>query len=1283
MLKLLTALVLCGAAAFSQTTTASISGTVTDPSGAAVPGAQVSVINTDTNEEVHTVTNDRGEWTIPSLLPAVYRVRVTKQGFKANEIAGVKLDASIPATVNSKLEIGQATEVVQVDAGAAVVQTDNATVASTVEARQVAQLPFATRNSVELMVTQPGVQTPTNPRSSSINGLPKGAINVTIDGMNTQDNLLKSSDGFFSYIYTPVDSIEEMTLETSAAGVDSTGQGAAQIKFVTRSGSNQFHGGAFWQNRNSFFNANYYFNNENGLPRDTINLNQGGAHLGGPIWKNEVFFFFNYELYRLPQTYAFTRQVLTPDALNGNYTYKGTDGVVRTVNVYQLAANADAKGLPAGVRPFPTTPDPIIQNTLNQIQSLVSTGNLKPRVVSNGDYDRLDYNYQPHSNDSRDFYTARFDYNVTSKHVLSLIYYYNKYVAIPDGLNSVVPIYAGTGTVLGNSLNAGQRSNRFEGTISLRSSLSATMTNEFRAGLDGGTVLFRDTVNDALFAPYRGYNFSFAGGYIGGISTTTTPQRRNSPTKDIGETFTWLRGPHQISLGGNFDQINLFQQTTGSSANSVIPTATFGMAAGDPAVTGTTDFFTPNMPNISSTDRANAESLYAILTGRVQSITQGKSLDTTGKNYGNFPATDRDRIREYGLFAQDTWRVRSDLTLQLGLRYEKQLPFENLTDTYTTVGLAGLYGISGVGHLFAPGVMTGVVPSYQNVSSVSNAYQIPAIWQPSVGIAWQLPSAPGILGIFTGHHVGSSVLRVGYSIADVREGSNVFTSIWGSNQGLNIDDSVDPVNYPQYFGAPGSVLFRDAVLPARPYPATPSYPIPACFTCSLNDFYPTLKAGYVQSWNIGYQRELTQNTVIEFRFTGNHGADLWRQYNLNEVNILENGFLSEFNNALNNLQIARQRSATSNNFGNQGFPGQVNVPILSTALGTTNDATTASQLLLGQAGSLATAIAINSTRLNRLVAAGYPRNFFQVNPDAASGGAFLLANDGASYYDAGEAELRHRMSHGLILQGSYVWSHSITDGASASSVDSAQPTTLRNQRLDRLPSSFDIRHALKLNGVWDLPFGPGRAYLSSVQNTFFRKVLEGWALSGVMRLQSGTPLFLNPAAGSTGFSTFNQYSDGVILHNMTASDLQNMEGIFKSTGSDGKGIVTYLPASVITNTEAAFNVAGLTPASVDPKSQYISPAPAGTVGYKLFIYLPWQRHFDFGLTKTTKITEKVNLQFTANALNAFNITNFLPNNGGQGSIGSAFGQITTAYRDTSGTVDPGGRIIEFRFRLEF
>jgi len=1281
MKKLLALMLLCAPFAYPQGATSLMSGTVTDPQGAVIPAADVTITNPATGQMLKASSTEKGEWTIPALPPAEYKVSITKTGFKTVTVDNIVVNSGVPATVNVKLEIGQTSESVVVEAGQDILQTESATLSSTVQARQVAQIPFATRNAVELMVTQPGVSTPTNPRSSSINGLPRGALNVTIDGMNTQDNLLKSSDGFFSYIYTPIDAVEEITLSTSATDAIGGGEGAANIRFTTRSGTNTFHGGVFWQNRNGYFNSNYYFNNINGQPRDVVNLNQFGGHIGGPVLKNKLFFFTNIETYRLPNTYNFTRQVLTPDAINGIFTYKGTDGTVRTANLYDIA----------GKNGLPNTPDPITSATFKQISALTSVGNNKPRTTTNNDYNRLDYNYQPHSLDRRYFSNSRMDYNISSKHVFSVTYNYDSYFSAPDGLNSVVPIYAGTGTVLGSTVNAGQRSARFVGIVSLRSVIKPTITNEFRAGLDGGTVLFRDTINQGLFSTWRGYNPIFAPstststtGYVAGVTSVSTPQRRNSPTKNITDNVSWSHGSHSFSFGGNWTQVNLFQSTPGTT-NSIIPGIAFGIAPGDPA----SNVFVPaNFPGISSTDQTSAGNLYAILTGRIWAINQGVSLGADGK-YAFVPAVDRDRIRDYGFFGQDVWRVSPGLTVTLGLRYEKQLPFENLTNTYSVVGYAGLWGTSGVGNLFKPGATGGVAPAYTQIGG-SAGYAIPGRLLPSIGAAWQLPGNDGILKWITGSRKGSSVLRAGYGMNVVREGSNVFTSILGSNQGLNIDDSVDPSSFPQNFGAPGSRLFRDAGLPSRPYPASPTYPIVPVTTNSLNDFDPNLKLGYVQSWNIGFQRELDNNTVVEARFTGNHGTSLWRQYNLNEVNIVENGFLNDFKVAQNNLAIANGTtvaglynlaSLKTTNYGNQNLAGQQNTQYIQSAIGNATDSTTANNLKYGQAGTLANQIAANATRMANLIKAnpGVPSNFFQVNPAVSSGGSFIVNNSGSSNFNSLQIELRRRLSKGFLLQGSYVWSKSLGNGASNSATDSSQPTTLRNTRLDYLPSGFDIRHAFKVNGIWDLPFGPGRHYLGSVSNPVAKKAMEGWQLAGNVRIQSGTPLFLTPPTGSAGFGTFNQYSDGVVYHNMTQADLQAMTGIFKGTSSTGVGFVNYLPQSVIDNTKAAFAQGGLTPATLDPNAKYIGPAGPGQVGYKAYVYLPIWRFFNYSVIKNTKITERVNLEFRGQCLNCFNLTNFQPTN----NIGSSFGQITAAYRDSSGTVDPGGRILEWVFRLNF
>jgi Carboxypeptidase regulatory-like domain len=483
-------------------TTSSLDGMVTDPQGAAVAGAQVQVTNVNNGQTFKTATDPSGHWVLAAMSSGVFKVRITTAGFRSTTVENVKIDAGVPTTANAQLEIGAVSETVEVSAGAELVQTANATLNTTLEGQMVRDLPQITRGGLDLLVAQPGVQTAGANRNSSINGLPNGAINVTIDGLNTQDQELKSGNGFFTYIPITQDSIEEVTVTTSAAGAESTGEGAAQVKFITRSGTNEFHGGVFEQVRNTALDANYYFNNINGLPRDKVQLNQFGGHVGGPIWKNKLFFFTNIEFRRQPESAGESRTVLTPDAITGNYTYLDpVTNQTHTINVLQLAAANGYQG----------TADPIVSKTLGQINNLVQgQPGLINNISSSSDYIRNTLNYLVKGNDSRTFTITRLDYNITSRNQLSFTYSYNKYTSTPDILNGDVPIYPGTGTVVGNSAQGGQSSNRFAGTFGLRSTITPRLTNEFHAGLNGGTVVFNATSDSpGAYATFRGYNVNF------------------------------------------------------------------------------------------------------------------------------------------------------------------------------------------------------------------------------------------------------------------------------------------------------------------------------------------------------------------------------------------------------------------------------------------------------------------------------------------------------------------------------------------------------------------------------------------------------------------------------------------------------------------------------------------------------------------------------------------------------------------------------------------------------
>jgi Carboxypeptidase regulatory-like domain len=1273
--------------AYAQATGGRLSGTISDPQGAKVPGASVVVLNPLTGQMIETVANERGDYVIPGLAPATYRVTVSLAGFKTAVFQDVKIDTDVPVTLNVTLGLGALTETVEVAATAEILQTNSATVSSTLVGRQIYELPFTSRNVLELIVTQVGTQTVGTPRTSSINGLPKGSMNITMDGINIQDNLLRSDDGFFATIQPRTDSIEEVSVSTAGLGANNSGEGAAQVKFITKRGTNDFHGGLFWQHRNTALNANYYFNNRNGLPRDQMILNQGGVHLGGPFVRNRAFFFVNWEGFWLPQSYNVSARILTPEAAQGIFRYR--DGTqIRSVNLFDLA-RAKNPTLPANVRQFPTTSDPTIQAIVNEYLRLATsqTGSVRERIETNSDYNRNDFTFQAPGTNRRKFYTARFDYNLTSKHSANIVWNYQNYYANPDGVNSIFPVLPGTGTVLGHPESGGTRRISYGVVGALNSILTPRLTSEIRFGVaPAGISIFREEITPKLFEQWRGYgiNFNDTGNNIGWIQSphrgnSPSQSRRHTPATTLSADLTWARNSHLWSFGANLSSIKSWQETLGSSS---FPIAQFSMTTNDPANTGNTSLFdTTNFSNSTVAIRNDAATLYAILSGRVSQFTRSVGLDETG-HYTHTGSIDRNRQREFALFVQDSWKMLPSLTVNYGTRWDVQLPFYNVRGTYTRVG-DGVWGISGVGNLFSPGVLAGVTPEFTPAKPGQYAYK--TNWKnfsPSLGFAWAMPkvNAPLLSWMFG---KDGTVFRGGYSIATVREGMNIPISIWGSNQGRTVASTVNPGNFPGVFGPAGSVWFRDESLPTRPEPDRPTYPIPVVAGNSVNEFDPNLRMGYVQSWNVSLQRQITPSTVLDIRYVGNHGTTLWRQININEVNIFENGFLEEFKVAQQNLALAQRSNPMSTQFA--GLAGQQPLPIITTATGLNSDTTFANYLVRGQAGQFATDIANNQTRMANLTRAGYPANLFRVNPTVGSSGAFLVTNGGHSTYNALQLELRRRLSNGLLAQGSYVWSKSLTNMLASSSSVTSQPTTLRDTNFDKGASPWDVRHGFKLNFVYELPFGPGRRFYTQGLNPILQKIAEGWEIAGVTRVQSGTPELLN------GRATFNNITAGqVVLNNLTTKELQNMVKIRKTTAADGLGVVYFLPQDLIDNTLAAFEIQPKTLAQLDRSKPYIGPqTEPGKLGYRVFYYGPWQQRWDLSVVKKMRIGEAKSMEFRTQFLNAFNNINFLigsaANEVNTQPINSEFGQVVDAYRDisVSGTNDPGGRVIEFMLRIVF
>src|SRR5215472_14519739 len=270
--------------------TSSLQGVVTDAQGAAIPAAIVTVTNSDTSASRKEVTDDTGTYRMLQLVPGPYKIEVQKDGFKT-KTSNLALQVDVPATLNVQLDVGESVETVSVTAEATQINTENATVGNPFTETQVQQLPLQTRNVVALLSVQPGVSS-----TGQVLGARPDQNNVMLDGVDVNDNRgSTANNGFNAVLPIPLDSVQEFRTTIAGMGSDMGHSAGGQVAIVTKSGSNSFHGSAYEYNRNTDFEANDWFSNRAGVRRPALIRNQYGASLGGPIKRDKLFFFFNWE----------------------------------------------------------------------------------------------------------------------------------------------------------------------------------------------------------------------------------------------------------------------------------------------------------------------------------------------------------------------------------------------------------------------------------------------------------------------------------------------------------------------------------------------------------------------------------------------------------------------------------------------------------------------------------------------------------------------------------------------------------------------------------------------------------------------------------------------------------------------------------------------------------------------------------------------------------------------------------------------------------------------------
>lgn len=1237
-------------AAWAQgASTTSITGIVQDAQGGAVPGATVVIKNNGTNATINTVSNDQGTFTATSVDPGTYTITVSLMGFKTAVLNGIVVSAQVPANVRARLEVGGLEEMVVVTGASEIVQTTASSVSTTINLTQISNLPLVSRNALDFITFLPGVNTPGGNRDSTVNGLPQSAINITVDGMSVQDNHLKTGDGFFARMSPRLDAVEEVTVTTAANGADSSGQGAVQVRFTTRSGTNTFSGSAYHYFRHHKLNTNTWFNIRDNIAKADLVQNQPGLRLGGPIvipglfdGRNKAFFFGNWEELRQPSDVTRTRTILHPRAEQGWFRYLVSSGgvtSVREINVLTLAANAGQLG----------TIDPTIGRILSDIRAAVGTTGT---ITDQTDPRLQSYTYNVDVKSHNIYPTGKIDYNVTDNHRLTGTFNYNHILSTPDTLNGRDPQFPGF------PVNGVQDSDRYTAKLSLKSTLSANVVNEFSVGGTGGATLFSPGLNAGMWsgtpvADQGGFQLAISAAGITNASSGPTPSSREASTKMIENSTSWLKGNHSLTFGGNFTQVDIWVKD-----QTLVPTINFDVVTGDPAL-GL--FTSANFPGSSAANVTAARQLYAVLTGRVSSINSNARIDeNTNKYVYSGLGIQRGRMREMDFFVQDNWRVRPNLSLNLGMRYVLQLPFTSRNDSYSMATVVDAWGRSGLAsgcnpsaptretcNLFKPGVMTGSAPVFTQFDNGTRAYNID--WNnvaPSFGFNWSPTGKDGLLRAITGES-GFSI-RGGVARAFSRNGTSDFTGVFNANPGVAIttNRSLTLNNLvPDNAGLP--VLLRQpGRLGAPAFPETKVYPLSPAIDGSVNTFDPNLQVPYSDSWTLGVQRSVSKNVAVEVRYVGTRARDLWTTYNYNgEVNFIDNGYLDEFKLAQANLQanIAAGRGATFRYFG--AGTGTSPLPIhlayfSGVSAANAGDASRYTSSLFANTtfvnplairnpnpSGAANALDADAVRRANALMAGLPANFLVANPDAL-GGANVTGNGGYTRYNSLQFELRRRLSGGLQFDASYVFGRGY---------ESVRYSFRRDRVLVRdTGGEGDVAHAFKSTFVYELPFGRGKRFAGNVGSVVDR-IVGGWQLQGTVRLQSGRMVDFGNVR-------------------MVGFDIKELRKMYKLRINENQRVFM-LPQAVIDETIKAFSISATSATGYGslgaPSGKYFAPAngpdcieTAGNYGdcgeRSVVVRGEMFKNVDISVAKTIPIKGRVRGEFRFEVLNLFNAINFTP-----------------------------------------